>query len=399
MTASALADRLLALPLRAGHDDPRRYRLLWLALALSLAIHLAFTLWPVDPPAAPDDIPLTATITELPPPPTAVATPAPAKKARRTSPLVPPAPMATAEPLPEVPEATASPPAPAPQAAPAPALAEDVAALPSGPVATSATKSLPPRVDLAYKVFFGTQGFHVGDATYRFEHSDNRYRIHTVGQAKGLAALLLRGQGRLESRGLITAGGLQPYEFSFERSDNGRRESALFYWESGIVALNDQKSAPLELPTFDVLSLMWQYYFTPPDAVRVAFGLATTRRMLHFTITREGTETLRWGGGDIETERWHRRSDDGKTDALVWLAPSLRYLPVKMRVVNTDRGTAEVLLDSIRVDVAGGVAGADTWAPNITGAGATKSEAAAAAPAPPAASFAPAATFPTGTGQ
>ena len=43
---------------------------------------------------------------------------------------------------------------------------------------------------------------------------------------------------------------------------------------------------------------------------------------------------------------------DGKTDAYVWLAPSLRYIPVKMRVVNTDRGTLEVLLRSIRVDEA-----------------------------------------------
>jgi acetolactate synthase-1/2/3 large subunit len=34
----------------------------------------------------------------------------------------------------------------------------------------------------------------------------------------------------------------------------------------------------------------------------------------------------------------------------VWLAPTLRHIPVKMRVSNTDRGTIEVLLDSIRVD-------------------------------------------------
>src|SRR6185437_8591103 len=49
--------------------------------------------------------------------------------------------------------------------------------------------SLPPRVDLAYRVFLGTRGFMIGDATYRFEHDGNRYRISTVGEARGLAAL------------------------------------------------------------------------------------------------------------------------------------------------------------------------------------------------------------------
>ena len=47
--------------------------------------------------------------------------------------------------------------------------------------------------------------------------------------------------------------------------------------------------------------------------------------------------------------RWRRRSDDGASDGYVWLAPSLQFIPVKMRYVGP-RGTFEALLDSIRVD-------------------------------------------------
>ena len=398
MTTAVLPETL-AVARVAALPRERRWRgrrLLAVALVLSVAIHLAFTLWPVEDVVTPDDVPLTATITEMPPPP--VATPAPpAPKPRRKSPVARPAPASVAEPVEPAVAAPAEPPAAAPASAPvtAPVLAEDV--MPMESAAPPSAKTLPPRVDLSYKVYFGTQGFFVGDATYRFEHSGNRYRIHTVGQARGLAAILLRGQGRIESRGLITAGGLQPYEFSFERGDPVRREAALFDWETGIVTLNDQKSAVLELPTYDVLALMWQYYFTPPEGTVVAFSLATTRRVLKYTITREGTEMLRWANGEIETERWHRRSDDGKTDALVWLAPSLRYLPVKLRVVNTERGTAEVLLDSIRVDAAGN---ADGWAPNVSGVSDVLRPAARTAvePAPPT-TFAPGATFPTNTGN
>jgi hypothetical protein len=221
---------------------------------------------------------------------------------------------------------------------------------PSDPGAAATGKTLPPRVDLAYKVFWGTRGFLIGDAVYRFEHKDQRYRIATVGEARGLAALVLRGQGKLESRGVITEDGLQPSILRIERGGPDRVETAVFDWEAGMVTMHDNKTAPLDLPTFDPLSLMWQYYFTPPTSDQVTVTVATPRRLVRYTISREGTETIEWPHGPIATERWHRRSDDGKTDAYIWLAPSLRNIPVKIRVSNTERGTIEVVLDSIRVD-------------------------------------------------
>jgi hypothetical protein len=139
---------------------------------------------------------------------------------------------------------------------------------------------------------------------------------------------------------------------------------------------------------------MWQYYFTPPDARRVAFSLATTRRVTRDTVTHEDDETLRWGEGTIATERWHRVSDDGNNDSYVWLAPSLRYLPVKMRLANK-RGTVDILLDAIRVDPAAGARDGG-WAPPLTNG--TAGVAPPPGPAPPPPEIAPGATFPTNTG-
>ncbi|HET8831413.1 MAG TPA: hypothetical protein VFN86_05030, partial [Casimicrobiaceae bacterium] len=42
---------------------------LLLALAISVLVHVAWTFWPVDMPVAPDETVLTATLTEMPPPP------------------------------------------------------------------------------------------------------------------------------------------------------------------------------------------------------------------------------------------------------------------------------------------------------------------------------------------
>ena len=328
------------------------------ALLLSLAVHAAFTLWPVPLPETPDATPLQATLAEMPPPPkpaTVAAAPARAKpKPRRASPAPAPVsvPVVAADPVPETgplpgeptPEGIAT--GPELPAAP-PELAVTEAAAP--PTITP-DQTLPPRVDLVYKAFFGTQGFVIGEAVYRFEHGDGEYRIATVGEAQGLAALLLRGQGRMESRGTITAQGLQPLELNVERGSRDRRETARFDWETGIVTLHEAKTETLDLPTFDPLTIMWQFYFSPPVEDRFGFAVATTRRVVRYQFRREGRELITWSAGEIDTERWHRRSEDGATEAIVWLAPSLHYLPVKMRVSNTTRGTAEAVLDSIRVD-------------------------------------------------
>jgi hypothetical protein len=392
MSTSAAAPTLVAISLRLAQSKAmaRTRRALAVALVLSLAVHLALSLWPEEPSVSPESTPLTATITELPPPPAPVAAPQPkpaAKpKARKTSPLVQPTPEPVAAAQAPAPQQTA------PEAAPVasePAAAEERAEVIPGAAATG--KTLPPRVDLAYKVFWGTRGFLIGDAVYRFEHHDHRYRISTIGEARGLAALVLRGQGKLESRGLITEEGLQPSILRVERGGPDRVETAVFDWEAGMVTMHDNKTAPLDLPTFDPLSLMWQYYFTPPASDQVTVTVATPRRLVRYTISREGTETIEWPHGPIQTERWHRRSEDGKTDAFIWLAPALRNIPVKIRVSNTERGTLEVMLDSIRVDDDPAAVGRDDLVVPKSDPGPP--------PDSPIAAPRPAETFPTMTGQ
>ena len=71
-------------------------------LALSVAVHAAFSFWPVEAETLPDTVPLRASITELPPPPTPAATPAakPRPKPKRvTAPAAPTEPAAPIEEL------------------------------------------------------------------------------------------------------------------------------------------------------------------------------------------------------------------------------------------------------------------------------------------------------------
>ena len=325
-------------------------RVLAVAALASLAVHLALLQSPFRLPDRVDDSPpLLATITELPPPPAPVETlaPQPPKpKHRRVVRAAAPAPVAA-----PVPETVAA--APIPVAEPArepepvapPPLEEAIPPAPS----LAPPRELPPRIDLAYRAFLGTRGFLIGDAVYRLEHSGSQYRISTVGEARGLAALLFPGEARAKSEGAITADGLQPVSYSVERTSGNRREAASFDWESGMVQLNGDQSAPLELPTFDPLVVLWQFYFAPPAQDQTEFNIATTRKIYHVTFRRVGAEKITLPFGDVDTEIWKRVDPDSTIEAQVWLAPSLRYVAVKLRLSNA-RATVEGLLDSIRVD-------------------------------------------------
>ena len=349
---------------------PVRKGLLW-ALAVSVLVHVAWTFWPVDTTAEPEGTVLTATLTEMPPPPvpqveSAPAQPSVERKRPKPRPRVP----TIATPDASAPTVEATTPATdaqkttdradaAAQAPPAVANATAPSEAPPPPAVT-----LPPRVDLAYKVFLGTQGFQIGDATYRFEHDGDRYRIATVGQARGLAALIVRGTGKVESHGRITPDGLRPYEFAIERGSADKREVALFDWDARDVVLHDGTMAPLEAPAFDPLTILWQPYFSPPSGDDQTFSLATTRRVARYTLSLEGEETIAWRDDNVPTQRWHERSDDGKTEGWFWLAPSMHYIPLKMRVTRTSRGTLEVLLDSIRADASSPYADASKMQPD-----------------------------------
>jgi len=363
-------------PIAAGTPRVRRSpwhvrRALVVALALSLLLHLAWSLWPVDftPTIAPEEPPLTATLREMPPPPPPEVAPAPVPKTLPATPHMPP----RRKPVPHkpviaTPAPSAAPPVPAPapvaeNAAPAPVAAAQTSALSNvivGPPADAKPPAvLPPRLDLVYGVYFGTQGFMIGNATYRFEHEGDRYRISTVVEPSGLAALFVHGRGLVESRGTITPDGLKPYEFVIERGSADKREAAHFDWDAMNVVLQDGKLAPLEPPAFDPLTIMWQPYFSPPSREQQTFTLATARRVARYTLSLEGEEMLPWRQGEVLTQRWHEVSDDGKGEGWFWLAPSMHYIPLKMRVARTKRGTLEAVLHAIRTDANGGTVSDD----------------------------------------
>src|SRR5438067_11683484 len=140
-------------------------RTLACALVASLLAHLIVTVWPERPAVDFEPLPpLSATITEIPAPPAPIVKRVPPKrKAKAVSPAAPVVAAATetSEPTAIAEEPVAGP-APYVEAAVAPALTEEV--LPVAVPDAAPPRQLPPRIELVYRGFLGTQGFFIGDA-------------------------------------------------------------------------------------------------------------------------------------------------------------------------------------------------------------------------------------------
>ena len=313
------------------------------ALALSLLIHLVIASWPRDQIPEQAVLPLKAELREISPPPKVAAAKSSVKPARRTArPGANPAPIQVAseagEDFLETETLAALP-------AVIPPTAELLAPV---DLAVPELRLPPQRMELAYSVYMGETESVSGKIRYQLEHDNEQYQIQTAGEAVGLVALLYPGLYKLISKGNITAVGLQPVEFVTERP--GKREAARFDWEKDLLYLANDQQHSLQLPTFDLLSFMLQFYFLPPQEDVHAMQVVTSaKRVSRFSFKRKGTESVTTPMGEISAERWHRISDDGRVEMEVWLAPQFHFIPVKAR----GKGrwmTVETVLASISAD-------------------------------------------------
>lgn len=321
------------------------------ALTLSVLAHLiGGSFLEFETEGFADSRPLTAELKALPPPPLPQAADrAPPPKPKRPkapksdSGFSPPPPPAAPEPV--LPAETTPVPEPElPEAAP---YSE---ADPSVPIFDKPPPGLvlPPRIDLVYTVLYGSVGLHVGESSYRFEHRDGRYSIRTVGEAQGLLALIYRGKLRASSQGRITLEGLQPEEVAIERGGPEKREAAQLDWEALKVTFKDGSSAALPAGTLDLLSFLLQFYFARPEDTAIEMPIVTPRRLAHYRFERKGMERVHIGLGDFDAELWSRTAVDGsEAEALVWLAPTVGNVPIKIRVQDPKRGTGELRLAKI----------------------------------------------------
>ncbi len=268
---------------------------------------------------------------EVPPPQPVKAPPKkkpPTPRPKRTEAPPPPAsePQALIDsdalPLPESPQESASA-DPVPETVPVIPTEEE-----SPSPASVPSPRLPERGEIRYRVDRGDQGFEIGVATSDWEIRDDTYVLRLSSETTGLAWLLKSVRIDMESRGRLTAAGLQPEHFSVRRNQAENTEQVAFDWAQKLVHVGNSPPQALDDGAQDLLSFNFHLGFMPQASVSGTLPIATSKKYGRYRLEIVGDETIETPAGTMNT--LHLRAPGANTTEL-WLAYDYLLLPVRIR--------------------------------------------------------------------
>ncbi len=268
------------------------------------------------------------------------AAPAASAPAETTLPSLPvidaPAPVLAAA----VPEAAAAEPAPAPVALVEPAAPMVPAVAASAPPALAF--DWPPSTRLTYALTGNYRGEVNGTARVQWVRQGQRYQVHLdIAIGPSFAPLIAR---RMTSDGELGEAGLVPRRYDEATRlpfQQPRRATLQFTPEQVTLANGSQQAAPpgVQDAASQFVQLTW-LFTTRPELLRpgntVTMPLALPRRVGSWVYDVLAPERLVTPIGAIETyhlkPRLGERRPGNELSAEVWFAPSLQYLPVRIRI-------------------------------------------------------------------
>lgn len=218
--------------------------------------------------------------------------------------------------------------------------------------------SLPASLSLDFDVYYGDytdRGIQVAGAVYRLKQQGGRYRLSTEARANGVLAVFYSGTLEQVSEGLLGGQGFVPDRYSEKR---GRRPERQYTFDPKTRRVRQLGDPAIDYPfpegTQDRLSIFFQLgLLARADASRFRAGetfvlpLAGSRRIDEpfFQVSRQ--EKIRTNAGvfDAVHVAVSRPGDSDAPRFDIWLSPSLKMLPVRIRVF--DHGGGGKIIDQV----------------------------------------------------
>jgi hypothetical protein len=203
---------------------------------------------------------------------------------------------------------------------------------PAAPV--PAKTALPGKGSLRYVITRGEGGFVIGQAIHSWEHDGFRYRLKSLTETTGLAAVFKPAQVFQSSQGEVTDDGLRPGEFRHERAGG---------IDTGELRLAGAASSPMapaakrsSAGTQDMLSMYYQLVLLAPVSGTLEMPIATGRKLENYRFEVLGEEVLALKSGDRRALHVRTRSGDDTIELWLRIGPggAARGLPLKIRFID-----------------------------------------------------------------
>ena len=176
----------------------------------------------------------------------------------------------------------------------------------------------------------------IGTATIAL-HTDKQghYLYEFRSQQTGWIAWLMNNRLHESSRGETTATGIRPDEYHYQRSGGRQREAhLLFDWQSMTVENHVADSHwEMDIPagTLDKLATqLGMMIALGQDRQDVTFTVADGGTLKEYRYRVIGKETLDLPAGTFKTVKVAKLRKDIDQETIIWFAPALHYLPVRI---------------------------------------------------------------------
>lgn len=217
----------------------------------------------------------------------------------------------------------------------------------------------PSAFTLSFDVYYGDyddRGIGVASADYHLKlQGGGRYRINTEARATGVLAVFYSGTLVQSSEGVLGAQGFVPSRYTEKR---GRRPERQYAFDARARRIRQLEDPAIDFAypegTQDRLSIFFQLgLLARGDAARFQPGqqftlpLAGSRRIDEPFFKVKGQERIRTNAGTFEALHVsvNKPGDEDAPRFDIWLAPSLKMLPVRIRVL--EHGSRGKIIDQI----------------------------------------------------
>ena len=296
----------------------------------------------------------------------------PVPRVVRTAPPPKPRPSKSPSPSPPKPgaEAASAPqpiaePEPLPELVETPALAASASeSLPTEPAASAAALSSspaqepgpewPPSTRLSYRLTGNYRGEVHGNAQVEWIRQGTHYQMHLdVSVGPSFAPLISR---RMSSDGQLTPTGIAPQRYDESTRvmfAQPRRSSLVFQGEAVTMANGSREAVPpgVQDAASQFVHLTW-LFLTGREPLKagqvIDIPLVLPKRQYLWRYEILGEEELQTPMGPLLT--WHlkptKAAGGGDLSAEVWIAPSLQYLPVRLRIRQDEQTYIDLMLNA-----------------------------------------------------
>ncbi|AKJ31188.1 DUF3108 domain-containing protein [Caldimonas brevitalea] len=213
----------------------------------------------------------------------------------------------------------------------------------------------PPSTRMSYTLSGYYRGEVSGSAQVEWIKEGDRYQVHVdVYVGPSFAPLMSR---RMSSDGAITPDGLAPRRYDEVTSMPFRQRRASVVFEPEWVTLNNGRQVPAQPGVQDTASQfvqLTQRLLRHPELLRpgqaIEFPLALPRRQDRWRYDVVGEERLETPFGSLPAYHLVPRREVASRDELtaeIWFAPSLMYLPVRIRIQQDAETYIDLMLSKL----------------------------------------------------